>query len=163
MVHVKPASATHKVAKSAKLRDLKARALRVPCASNVPASTQQRMLMRTVFDDITPYPDDAWMSHMAILTKRNYKQVKNWFSNQRQKEAKPEAENRGARLSLGSDCTIEDSLVDISCDGRTLRVRNTSAECLSEEGWTDDDFVQVLMVMNFKIVCELSNGFQRKP
>jgi hypothetical protein len=53
-----------------RIRDIKRRALNIPSTGNTPATEQQRLVMLMVFKEITPYPDEGWLSILAILVDR---------------------------------------------------------------------------------------------
>jgi hypothetical protein len=78
-----------------------------------------------------------------------YTQVKNWFSNQRQKESRANRENTTYQTPLAS--TLRRSL----CDGRPLRLRPIALECFTAEEWTDDLFDEVVMIHNFRLLVKL--------
>jgi hypothetical protein len=56
--------------KEIKIRDLKRRALSIQSTGNAPASEHQRLLLLMVFEEITPYPDEIWLSHLAVIIQR---------------------------------------------------------------------------------------------
>jgi len=130
-----------------RIREIKLRALNIRSTGNTPATEQQRLVMLMVFKEITPYPDDAWLSMLAVLINREYHQVKNWFSNQRQKDARANREN--GQYSLAS------ALCKITCDGRVLRLRSSALECCMAEDWSDQFFEEVVMIHNVKILLRL--------
>ena len=56
--------------RDARVRDLKSRALAIPSTGKTPATVRQRMVMQMVYDEITPYPDEAWVSQLGIIIQR---------------------------------------------------------------------------------------------
>lgn len=56
--------------RDARVRELKSRALAIPSTGKTPASVRQRMVMQMVYDEITPYPDEAWVSQLGIIIQR---------------------------------------------------------------------------------------------
>jgi hypothetical protein len=58
-----------KVARTARVKELKKKALNINSkdrSNKTPASDHQREVLRLVFDQITPYPDEAWISQLAL-------------------------------------------------------------------------------------------------
>lgn len=58
-----------KVARAARVKELKRKALGInnkDRPNKAPASDHQREVLRLVFDQITPYPDEAWISQLAL-------------------------------------------------------------------------------------------------
>jgi hypothetical protein len=53
-----------------RVRELKKRAMQIESTGNAPASDHQRRVLMMVFDEITPYPDEAWISQIAIIINR---------------------------------------------------------------------------------------------
>ncbi|KAI6008292.1 hypothetical protein F5J12DRAFT_709049, partial [Pisolithus orientalis] len=124
--------------REARVRDLKSRALSIPSTGKTPATMRQRMVMQMVYDEITPYPDEAWVSQLGIIINREYHQVKNWFSNQRQKDAR---DSRQQSPSLAAT---------------KMRVRVSALDSCSAETWTDTFFDEVVMIHNFRLLAKLS-------
>jgi hypothetical protein len=56
--------------REARVRELKSRALAIPSTGKTPATMRQRMVMQMVYDEITPYPDEAWVSQLGIVIHR---------------------------------------------------------------------------------------------
>lgn len=144
--------------REARVRDLKSRALSIPSTGKTPATMRQRMVMQMVYDEITPYPDEAWVSQLGIIINREYHQVKNWFSNQRQKDAR---DSRQQSPSLAATSVLEASLCKINCDGREMRVRVSALDSCSAETWTDTFFDEVVMIHNFRLLAKLSQDEAR--
>ncbi|KAI6031639.1 hypothetical protein BKA83DRAFT_61962, partial [Pisolithus microcarpus] len=124
--------------REARVRELKNRALSIPSTGKTPATVRQRMVMQMVYDEITPYPDEAWVSQLGIIINREYHQVKNWFSNQRQKDAR---DSRQQSPSLAAT---------------KMRVRVSALDSCSAEAWTDAFFDEVVMIHNFRLLAKLS-------
>jgi len=99
---------------------------------NSPANEHQLLVLRMVFDEITMYPCESWMVLIAIIIRRAYKQVKNWFSNERQK-------NRS-----GESATFE------TADGDKVRLRTSALSTCQE--WSDSFMEEVLMIYNFRLL-----------
>jgi hypothetical protein len=58
-----------RVARSARVKELKRKAQNINSKdrpSKAPAPDHQREVLRLVFDQITPYPDEAWISQLAL-------------------------------------------------------------------------------------------------
>ncbi|KAI6119812.1 hypothetical protein EV401DRAFT_2071138 [Pisolithus croceorrhizus] len=144
--------------REARVRELKNRALSIPSTGKTPATMRQRMVMQMVYDEITPYPDEAWVSQLGIIINREYHQVKNWFSNQRQKDAR---DSRQQSPSLAATSALEASLCKINCDGREMRVRVSALDSCSAEAWTDAFFDEVVMIHNFRLLAKLSQDEAR--
>ncbi|KAI6047740.1 hypothetical protein EDC04DRAFT_19276 [Pisolithus marmoratus] len=144
--------------REARVRELKNRALSIPSTGKTPATMRQRMVMQMVYDEITPYPDEAWVSQLGIIIHREYHQVKNWFSNQRQKDAR---DSRQQSPSLAATSALEASLCKINCDGREMRVRVSALDSCSAEAWTDTFFDEVVMIHNFRLLAKLSQDEAR--
>jgi len=58
-----------RIVRAARVKELKQKALSInnkgrPCKA--PAPEHQREVLRLVYDQITPYPDDAWISQLAL-------------------------------------------------------------------------------------------------
>jgi len=115
-----------------KRQELLQKATKIKSLDNSPANEHQLLVLRMVFDEITMYPSESWMVLIAIIIRRAYKQVKNWFSNERQK-------NRS-----GESITFE------TADGDRIRLR-TSALSISQE-WSDSFIEEVLMIYNFRLL-----------
>jgi hypothetical protein len=52
------------------VRELKGQALRIDSVGNAPVSERQRLVLMMVYDEITPYPDEAWLSQIAVIIDR---------------------------------------------------------------------------------------------
>jgi hypothetical protein len=53
-----------------RVRELKKRALAIPSTGKTPATWRQRLVMQMVYDEITPYPDEAWVSQLGVIINR---------------------------------------------------------------------------------------------
>jgi len=147
----KPAASKALRDRETRIREIKQRALKIPSTGNTPATEQQRLVMLMVFNEITPYPDEAWLSLVAVLIDREYHQVKNWFSNQRQKKSRANRENSYHSFPT----TLASSLRKVTCHGRILRLRPSALKCCTAEEWSDQFFEEVVMVHNVKILMKL--------
>ncbi|KAJ7783606.1 hypothetical protein DFH07DRAFT_908368 [Mycena maculata] len=111
-------------------KELMERACRIQSLENSPVNEQQLFVLRTVYDEITMYPTEPWLVLMAIVLHRSLRQVKNWFSNQRQKN--------GAGDVV---CTQTDL-------GERLRLRTSAIELCDR--WSDSFFEEIIMVVNYR-------------
>ncbi|KAG1715988.1 hypothetical protein ID866_1153 [Astraeus odoratus] len=144
--------------REAKVRELKNRALSIPSTGKTPATVRQRMVMQMVYDEITPYPDEAWVSQLGIIINREYHQVKNWFSNQRQKDAR---DSRQQSPSVAATNALEASLCKVNCDGREMRIRVSALDSCGSDAWTDAFFDEVVMIHNFRLLAKHSQDEAR--
>lgn len=136
-----------------KRQELLQKATKIKSLDNSPANEHQLLVLRMVFDEITMYPCESWMVLIAIIIRRSvffpfftlkstsimcepecsaYKQVKNWFSNERQK-------NRS-----GESVTVE------TADGDKVRLRTSALSTCQE--WSDSFMEEVLMIYNFRLL-----------
>lgn len=160
--------------RDARVRDLKSRALAIPSTGKTPATVRQRMVMQMVYDEITPYPDEAWVSQLGIIIQRylspsasaqstshrlsrEYHQVKNWFSNQRQKDARDSRQSPQPSASSN----LESSLCKITCDGRDMRIRTSALDVCAADEWSDAFFDEVVMIHNFRLLAKHSQDEAR--
>ncbi|KAJ7225686.1 hypothetical protein GGX14DRAFT_640325 [Mycena pura] len=116
-------------------KELLARACAIESLENSPVNAQQLFVLRTVYDEITMYPIEPWLVLMAIVLHRSQRQIKNWFSNERQK-------NR-----CGETVCAQNEL------GERLRLRPSALEFC--EDWSDAFFEEVLMIVNFRTARRL--------
>ncbi|KAJ6574944.1 hypothetical protein B0H19DRAFT_1126487 [Mycena capillaripes] len=116
-------------------KELMDRACGINTLSNSPANDCQLFVLRTVFDEITMYPTEPWLVLMAVVLHRSLRQIKNWFSNERQK-------NRWGEVV----CTRTDV-------GERLRLRPAALELC--EDWSDSFFEEVLMIVNYRTARRL--------
>lgn len=136
-----------------RVRELKKRALAITSTGKTPATSRQRLVMQMVYDEITPYPDEAWVSQLGVIINREYHQVKNWFSNQRQKDAR---DSRQHTPQPATPASLEASLCKITCDGRDLRLRTAALNSCRAEDWSDTFFDEVVMIYNFRLLAKHS-------
>lgn len=115
-----------------KRQELHQKATKIKSLDNSPANEHQLLVLRMVFDEITMYPCESWMVLIAIIIRRAYKQVKNWFSNERQK-------NRS-----GESASFE------TADGDRVRLRTSALSTCQE--WSDSFIEEVLMIYNFRLL-----------
>ncbi|KAF8213225.1 hypothetical protein K438DRAFT_1564755 [Mycena galopus ATCC 62051] len=116
-------------------KELRDRACGIDSLSNSPANDCQLYVLKTVFDEITMYPSEPWLALMAIILHRSLRQIKNWFSNERQK-------NRwGDVVSTHTDV------------GERLRLRPSAIELC--DNWSDAFFEEVLMIVNYRTARRL--------
>ncbi|KAF8167737.1 hypothetical protein B0H34DRAFT_803865 [Crassisporium funariophilum] len=115
-----------------KRKELLQKATKIKSLENSPVNERQLLVLRMVYDEITMYPCESWMALIAIIINRAYKQVKNWFSNERQKSR------------TGESIPFETE------DGDKVRLLS-SALSTSQE-WSDSFFEEVLMIYHYRIV-----------
>lgn len=123
---------TAKADLKARRRECMERALRIKSLENSPVNDRQLHVLRMVYDEITMYPSEAWMVLIAIVINRAFKQVKNWFSNERQKQ------KVGEVVSIRTDT------------GEKLRLRAQALQLCQD--WSDSFFEEVIMVHHFKVL-----------
>ncbi|KIJ68209.1 hypothetical protein HYDPIDRAFT_24508 [Hydnomerulius pinastri MD-312] len=144
--------------RESRVRELKSRALAIPSTGKTPATVRQRMVMQMVYDEITPYPDESWVSQIGIIIHREYHQVKNWFSNQRQKDAR---DSRQQSPQPATPTTLETTLCKITCDGRDMRIRVSALDSCGADEWSDAFFDEVVMIHNFRLLAKHSQDEAR--
>jgi len=115
-----------------KRKALMERASKIKSLDNSPVNDRQLLVLRMVYDEITMYPCESWMVLLAIILKRAFKQIKNWFSNERQKT------KGGEVISVLTD------------DGDKVRLKQGAFELCAN--WSDSFFNEVVMVYHFKIM-----------
>jgi len=116
-----------------KRRNMLEKAKKINSLDNSPANDRQLHVLRMVYEEITMYPSEPWIAILAIIIHRSFKQVKNWFSNERQK--------RGT----GEESTV------ISSTGDKYRVRPISfTNC---QDWSDEWFEEVVMIHHYRVLC----------
>ncbi|CCM02755.1 uncharacterized protein FIBRA_04863 [Fibroporia radiculosa] len=129
----------------------KERALKILAQPRTQATSAQTSVMNWVYTELTPYPDDAWASCIAVLIDRrvhdmavthstlltfgnihsSVNQVRNWFSNKRQCDARD-------RMKAGGVGGVPEGLEPISVDGRMVRLWcHAQTKIGSNEQWTD--------------------------
>jgi hypothetical protein len=111
-------------------------ALRIKSLDNSPVNDHQLYVLRMVYDEITMYPPESWMVLIAIVIRRAFKQVKNWFSNERQK-------NKEGK-SMRSE-TVE---------GDKVRLRPLALQQCCPQ-WSDAFFEEVIMIYDYKVLTHL--------
>jgi len=151
----KMAKQLDRVSRDARVRELKQKAQSINKAqrpSKAPAPDHQREVLRMVFEQITPYPDEAWISQLALHFNCRYDKIKNWFSNNRQKDA---AEFRVSHPRAKYDLAA--TLVPITCEGRELRMRPDALTACPEADWTDSFFYEVVLIHDFRLVVRERN------
>jgi hypothetical protein len=84
--------------------------------------------------------------------RREYHQVKNWFSNQRQKDARDSRQSPQPSASSN----LESSLSKITCDGRDMRIRTSALDVCTADEWSDAFFDEVVMIHNFRLLAKQS-------
>ncbi|XP_006453993.1 hypothetical protein AGABI2DRAFT_147361 [Agaricus bisporus var. bisporus H97] len=118
---------------SEKRKEMVDKAKSISSLDNSPANDRQLLVLRMVYDEITMYPSDAWMAIIAMIIRRSFKQVKNWFSNERQK--------RG---------TGKETVVTAST-GDKYRIRPITLDNCKD--WSDEWFEEVVMIHHYRILC----------
>jgi len=112
-------------------KELLEKAIKIKSLDNSPVNERQLLVLRMVYDEITMYPCESWMVLIAIIINRAYKQVKNWFSNERQK-------NRA-----GDSIPVETE------DGDKVRLRTSALSTCQD--WSDSFFEEVVMIYNYRV------------
>jgi len=107
------------------------KANRIKSLENSPVNERQLSVLHMIYDEITMYPSESWMVLVAIVIHRAYKQVKNWFSNERQK-------NR-----------YGDSIPTETEEGDKVRLRPSALAMQAE--WSDTFFEEVVMIHNYRV------------
>jgi len=144
-----------RVARAARVKELKQKALSINKTdrpNKAPASDHQREVLRMIFDQVTPYPDEAWISQLALHFNCRYDKIKNWFSNNRQKDA---SEYRA--LHPDDKYDLAATLLQVTCEGRELRIRPSALEHCDEEEWTDNFFSEVVLINDFRLTVKERN------
>ncbi|KIK07464.1 hypothetical protein K443DRAFT_673378 [Laccaria amethystina LaAM-08-1] len=113
-------------------KELMEKAMKIRSLDNSPVNSRQFIVLRMVYDEITMYPSESWMVLMAIIIRRAFKQVKNWFSNERQKH------RSGKVIPVETD------------DGDKVRLRPLAIQGCQE--WSDKFFEEVVMIHNYKVL-----------
>ncbi|KAF8640796.1 hypothetical protein AX17_000445 [Amanita inopinata Kibby_2008] len=108
------------------------RATKIRSLDNSPVNDEQLTVLRMVYDEITMYPSESWMVLIAIIIRRSFKQVKNWFSNERQKN------RTGEMISVYTE------------EGDKMRLR-LSAFKFSEH-WSDSLLEEIAMVYHYMVI-----------
>ncbi|KAF4623815.1 hypothetical protein D9613_002134 [Agrocybe pediades] len=114
-------------------KELLEKACKIKSLDNSPVNERQLLVLRMVYDEITMYPSESWMVLIAIIIHRAYKQVKNWFSNERQKN------RTGESVSLETE------------EGDKIRLRSTAYSTCQD--WSDAFFEEVTMIYNYRVQC----------
>jgi hypothetical protein len=132
----------------ARRRERLERATKIRSLDNSPVNDEQLTVLRMVYDEITMYPSESWMVLIAIIIRRSFKQVKNWFSNERQKN------RSGEMISAYTE------------EGDKMRLR-ASAYKFSQH-WSDSLLEEVAMVYHFLVTQTLRRrkrrlAVQREP
>ncbi|RXW14475.1 hypothetical protein EST38_g11379, partial [Candolleomyces aberdarensis] len=126
--------AKYKQQMQARRRLFMERAMRIKSLDNSPVNDHQLHVLRMVYDQITMYPPESWMVLIAIVIRRAFKQVKNWFSNERQKNK----EGKNVRTETK--------------EGDKVRLRPLA---LQSPQWSDDFFEEVVMIYDYKVLMDL--------
>jgi hypothetical protein len=142
--------AKYKQQMQAKRRLFMERAMRIKSLDNSPVNDHQLHVLRMVYDQITMYPPESWMVLIAIVIRRfvlslsppprrlplprAFKQVKNWFSNERQKNK----EGKCVRTETQ--------------EGDKVRLRPLALQCPQ---WSDAFFEEVVMIYDYKVLMDL--------
>jgi len=144
-----------RVARNARVRELKLKALSINKGriSKEPAPDHQREVLRMVYDQITPYPDEAWIAQLALHFNCRYDKIKNWFSNSRQKDA-----SDFRALHPDDKYDLSAALRQITCEGRELRMRPSALDSCDEEEWTDQFFYEVVLINDFRMTVRKRNA-----
>ncbi|KAF9457343.1 hypothetical protein BDZ94DRAFT_1175763 [Collybia nuda] len=106
-------------------------AMRIKSLENSPVNDRQLCVLRMVYDEITMYPSESWIALLAIALHRAFKQVKNWFSNERQKHR------------------VGDSVFVFTDAGDKIRLRPLALQFRSD--WSDSFFEEVIMIYHYRV------------
>lgn len=120
----------------AKRQTLLEKATKIRSLDNSPVNDHQLLVLRMVYNEITMYPPESWMVLLAIVIRRAFKQVKNWFSNERQKNK----EGRSIRSQTK--------------EGDKVRLRPMALQQWCPE-WSDAFFEEVIMIYDYKVLMDL--------
>lgn len=120
----------------AKRQSLLDKATKIRSLDNSPVNDHQLLVLRMVYNEITMYPPESWMVLLAIVIRRAFKQVKNWFSNERQKNK----EGRSIRSQTK--------------EGDKVRLRPMALQHWCPE-WSDAFFEEVIMIYDYKVLMDL--------
>lgn len=116
----------------ARRRERLERATKIRSLDNSPVNYEQLTVLRMVYDEITMYPSESWMVLIAIIIRRSFKQVKNWFSNERQKH------RAGEMVSVYTE------------EGDKMRLRFPAFEF--SEHWSDSLLEEVAMIYHYLVI-----------
>ncbi|KAF8634408.1 hypothetical protein AX15_000859 [Amanita polypyramis BW_CC] len=125
----------------ARRRERLERATKIRSLDNSPVNDEQLTVLRMVYDEITMYPSESWMVLIAIIIRRSFKQVKNWFSNERQKN------RAGEMISAYTE------------EGDKMRLRLSAFEFT--EHWSDGLLEEVAMVYHYLVAQSLRRKKRR--
>jgi len=115
-----------------------------------PTSEWQRLVMVMVFNEITAYPPEDWLSLIGGLINRSTAQVDTFFSNTRQKL------KRIAGNDHPPDHVRDSRTVDVGKD-RPVKMRRSALELCPAENWTDSFIEEIVMIYNFR-----ASGYLRR-
>jgi len=107
------------------------RAQKIKSVGNSPVNSSQLRLLQSVFYNITKFPSDYWIAIMAVLIKRNFSQVKTWFSNQRQ-----HVRAEQVKRELPPDPIISAT----TAEGVIIKFRQEGLKLATGWEWSDDIF-----------------------
>ncbi|KAF7339613.1 hypothetical protein MSAN_02175800 [Mycena sanguinolenta] len=116
-------------------KELMDRACGIDSLSNSPANDCQLHVLKTVFDEITMYPSEPWLALMAVILHRSLRQIKNWFSNERQKHRWGDVVS--TQMNTGERLRLRPSAIDLC------------------EQWDDAFFEEVIMIVNYRTTRRL--------
>ena len=89
---------------------------------------------------------------MLNFVLSRYDKIKNWFSNNRQKDA---SEHKALHPREKYDLAA--SLRLVNCEGRELRMRPSALEYCDEGDWTDSFFSEVVLINDFRLTVKERN------
>lgn len=118
------------------------RANRIKSLDNSPVNDHQLHVLRMVYDQITMYPPESWTAILAIVIRRSLKQVKNWFSNERQK-------NKEGRVERHD--TLEGDKVKFR--PLAVDIQERWPGCPAQ--WSDEFFEEVVMIYDYMVLTHL--------
>ncbi|TEB38980.1 hypothetical protein FA13DRAFT_1724937 [Coprinellus micaceus] len=132
----------YKVQMRARRQQCTERANRIKSLDNSPVNDHQLHVLRMVYDQITMYPPESWTAILAIVIRRSLKQVKNWFSNERQKN------KDGAVEKLD---TLEGDKVKFR--PLAVNIKERWPGCPAQ--WSDEFFEEVVMIYDYMVLTHL--------
>jgi len=144
-----------RILRNARVRELKLKAQSINKGriGKEPAPEHQREILRLIYDQITPYPDEAWIAQLAVHFNCRYDKIKNWFSNSRQKDASDfRAQYPEGKYDLSA------ALCQITCDGREIRMRPSALDHCDKEDWSDSFFYEVVLINDFRLTVKKRNA-----
>ncbi|KAG6911563.1 hypothetical protein DXG01_011865 [Tephrocybe rancida] len=124
------------IAQGARRKAQDIQASKVVTLDNSPVNPQQYTLLRMIYDKITTRPMRPWLVSMAIVINRTPDQIKNWFANQRQRDARNQ-------VLIPPHYRFK---------GTSIRLLQRIVELYPGETWSDCFFEGVVRMCYFRII-----------